>query len=142
MLVRYVLLTLLTFRGLVHTRAKTVCRSVAIVVIMGVAASHLVDHVRLLGEYVAHRPERDLDRLSRALVERDVRYAYADYWTAYDVTFTSGLRVIATPPRNGDRIHRFSDLLDEHRTEAYSIRNEPCPGGERLLAGSLRAAEI
>jgi hypothetical protein len=134
MLVRYVLLTLLAIGGLVaYSWRRPLCRSLAVVVVLGMSTSHLIDHVRLIREYVEHPPERDLDRLARALVERGVRYVHADYWTAYDLTFTSGLRVLASPAPGGDRIHSLTARLEEHRTEIYSLRNEPIPGCEKLF---------
>ena len=54
------------------------------------------DTLRLYSRFTG-RPPGDFRVLADALVARGVRAAYADYWTAYVVTFIAGERVKIAP---------------------------------------------
>jgi hypothetical protein len=90
-----------------------------------------IAHARLLAEYARHPPLALKQELVRALEDRGVRYAYADYWTAYYVTFMTRERIIVTATEI-PRVKTYERLVNEHRQEAVLISRRPCPGGEQL----------
>jgi hypothetical protein len=135
MLVRYVLLTLLGLCGLVAVAwRRPGLRTATAAVILLMTAVNLSGNIRLLREYASDPPARDLNVLADALVQRGIRYAESDYWTAYDVAFVSGERVIASTPRGvGNRMARYLDELDAHRGEVFTIGPASGPGCESIL---------
>ncbi|HVL67026.1 MAG TPA: hypothetical protein VM364_07165 [Vicinamibacterales bacterium] len=134
MQIRYVLLALLApvalFAVFFAAETKTSVRNaVAVLVIVWTWAS-LVDHARLIHEYRAHRPPNVFRELALYLEENGVRYARADYWTAYHVTFLTGERVIVRPDAVS-RIAAYDRALDLHGADAV-IQDTPCAGGLHL----------
>jgi hypothetical protein len=67
----------------------------------------------------------------RALEARGVRYAYADYWTAYYVTFLTQERIVVASDAIV-KVRTHNRLVDAHRAEAIRISRRPCPGGQQL----------
>jgi hypothetical protein len=90
-------------------------------------------HVRLIAEYLDHPPVPMKQDLIRALDARGVRYAYADYWTAYYVTFMTRERIIVASDAVV-KVRAHNRLVDAHRAEAIRIARTPCPGGEQLTS--------
>jgi hypothetical protein len=123
MLVRYMLLCLLGLCGLVALAwRRPILRAATAGAIVLMTAVNLTGNVRLIQEYAAGPPLRPLNQLADALVQRGVRYAEAGYWTAYDVTFQTDERVIVSTPRGvGNRVARYLDELDAHRSEVYTV---------------------
>jgi hypothetical protein len=96
-----------------------------------VFALALVSHARLIAEYATAPPVPAKLELVRALEARGVRYAYADYWTAYYVTFLARERIIVAADAVV-KVRPHNRLVDEHRAEAIRISRVPCPGGSPL----------
>jgi hypothetical protein len=69
--------------------------------------------------------------LIRALEARQIRYAYADYWTSYYVTFMTGERIIVASTEVV-KVRTHNNEVDAHRGEAILISRRPCAGGEEL----------
>ena len=93
----------------------------------------LTAHGRLLAEYatsVADRVEAGPDPRAR---RPRIRYAYADYWTAYYVTFMTRERIIVASDEVV-KVRTYNRLVDAHRDEAIRISRRPCPGGEQLTS--------
>jgi hypothetical protein len=88
-------------------------------------------HVRLIAEYLTRPPVPMKQDLIRALEARGVRYAYADYWTAYYVTFMTRERIVVAADAVV-KVRAHNRLVDAHRAEAIRISRSSCPGGERL----------
>jgi hypothetical protein len=88
-------------------------------------------HARLLAEYATNPPVAKKQDLIGALDARGIRYAYADYWTAYYVTFMSRERIVVAATEI-PRVKSYEGMLDAHRDEAVLISRRPCPGGEPL----------
>ena len=88
-------------------------------------------HARLLAEYIDGPPVALKQELVRSLETRGVRYAYADYWTAYYVTFMTRERIIVTATEI-PRVKTYDRLVNDHRGEAILISRRPCPGGGQL----------
>ena len=135
MLVRYVLLTLLAFSGmvaLVWRRPALRPFTVALVAIMSLF--NLTDHVKLLHEYLSGPPRHELELLADRLLTRQVRYARADYWTAFDIAWQTQERIILSPRRGQNaRMPRYASALSDHANQVFGIATKPCPGGEPVL---------
>jgi hypothetical protein len=93
----------------------------------------LAGHVRLLAEYVTRPPVGLKQELVRVLDRRGIRYAYADYWTAYYVTFMTRERIIVSATEI-PRIKSYDRLVGAHRDEAILISRRACPGGAPLTS--------
>ena len=134
MVVRYLLLTLLALCGLVaFAWRRPALRRMTAAVILLMAAVNLAGNVRLVREYASDPPRRDLNQLADALIQRGVRYVDADYWTAFDVAWVTGERVVASPQRgSGNRVVRYNDLLDAHRSEVFLLVDRARPGCEAI----------
>jgi hypothetical protein len=89
-------------------------------------------HARLWWQYVTDPPEGGKQRVIRALDARGIRYAYADYWYAYAITFLTHERIIVAS-NSFMRIPYYNTLVDEHREEAVTLSREPCDGGEEIV---------
>ena len=141
MLVRYVLLTLLALCGLVAIAwRRPVLRVATAAVVVLMTAVNLSGDIQLLGEYTSHPPPRDLNQLADALLQRGVRYAESGYWTAYDVAWLTGERVVVSTPRGvGNRMARYLDELDAHRSEVFTIADNPATGCEPIVRWYLCA---
>jgi hypothetical protein len=96
-------------------------------------AISLTGHVRLGIEYATHPPQPLKQELIGALEARHVRYAYADFWTAYYVTFMTRERIIVAADEVV-KVRTHNREVDAHRGEAIRISRRPCDGGERLTA--------
>lgn len=93
----------------------------------------LVGHARLLAEYTTAPPVAPKQDLIRELDARGVRYAYADFWTAYYVSFMSNERIVVAAD-DVVKVRTYNRVVDAHRAEALRISRRPCPGtgGEQL----------
>lgn len=94
-------------------------------------ALSLAAHVRLLAEYARHPPVPLKEDLIHALEARGVRYAYADYWTAYYVTFMTRERIVVASDAVV-KVRADNRLVDAHRAEAIRISRSRCAGGRQL----------
>ena len=93
-------------------------------------------HVRLAREYVYDEPFNSRRELATYLVTNGIRYARADYWTAYATTFLAGERVIVASTDLA-RITAYQDQVDGHRAEAVTVQTSPCEraGGAEAVPG-------
>ena len=96
-----------------------------------VFALSAVAHASLLAEYLRQPPVPLKKELIRALEARGVRYAYADYWTAYYVTFMTRERIIVASDAIV-KVRTHNRIVDAHRAEAIRISRRPCDGGQQL----------
>jgi hypothetical protein len=84
--------------------------------------------VRLLAQYLAHAPVGTKQIIVRQLESRGIRYATADYWIAYAVTFLAHERVIVASD-DVVRIDEYQRIVNEHIAEAVTIsRTGDCDG--------------
>jgi hypothetical protein len=138
MVVRYILLALLAVCGLVALAwRRPSLRGVTAAVVVLMTAANLAGNVRLIHEYASTPVERPLNQLAAALVQRGVRYLQADYWTAYDVAWLTGERVISSPPGAFGRMPRYREALDTHRSEMFTLESSPREGCETIVRWRL-----
>jgi hypothetical protein len=134
---RYELLSVLGAVGLaaryLQLRRSRVLATLWLVSCAAILAIALAGHARLLAEYVNGPPVGLKQDLVRVLDARGVRYAYADYWTAYYVTFMTRERIIVSATEI-PRIKSYDRLVGAHRDEAVLISRRACPGGEPLTS--------
>src|SRR3954468_23658422 len=88
-------------------------------------------HARLIAEYATSPPVPAKRQLIQALEQRGVRYAYADYWTAYYVTFMTRERIIVASTEIV-KVRSHNREVDTHRNEAIVISRQACPDGQPL----------
>ena len=89
-------------------------------------------HARLIVEYATQPPVAMKQDLIRALDARGIRYAYADYWTAYYVSFMTRERIVVSATEI-PRVKSYERLVETHRDEAVLISRRPCTAaGEQL----------
>ena len=88
-------------------------------------------HARVLAEYLSDPPIAAKQQLTRALEARHIRYGYADFWTAYYVTFMSRERVILAA-NDAVRIRTYNTIVEQHPELAVRVSRSPCPGGEPI----------
>jgi hypothetical protein len=88
-------------------------------------------HARLIAEYATDPPVPAKRQLIDALDARNVRYAYADYWTAYYVTFMTRERIIVASTEVV-KVRSHNRDVDAHRGEAVLISRHACVGGQQL----------
>jgi hypothetical protein len=91
-----------------------------------------VVHARLWWQYLTDPPDGGKQRVIRELDARGIRYAYADYWYAYAITFLTAERIVVAS-NSFMRIPSYNTLVDAHRAEAITISREPCDGGEEVV---------
>jgi hypothetical protein len=132
---RYELLSLLGAAGLaawyLGHRVPVAIRAVwvgACALVFGIST---VAHVRLLAEYATAPPTPAKQELIRALGVRGIRYAYADYWTSYYVTFMTREHIIVASTEVV-KVRTYNNEVDAHRPEAILISRRPCHGGQQL----------
>ena len=91
----------------------------------------VTSHARLLAEYVTRPPVAAKQELIAALDARGIRYAYADYWTAYYVSFMTQERIVVASTEV-TKVKDYDRIVESHRAEAVLISRRPCDGGEQL----------
>jgi hypothetical protein len=132
---RYELLSVLGACGLaawyLRQDASVALRQVWMLCCAAVLALSAIAHVRLLAEYATAPPVPAKQELIRALDARHVRYAYADYWTSYYVTFMTRERIIVASTEVV-KVRTHNNEVDAHRAEAILISRRPCGDGEQL----------
>jgi len=98
-----------------------------------VLAISVFAHARLLAEYATRPPVALKQDLIRELDARHIRYAYADFWTSYYVSFMTRERIIVASD-DAVKVRTYNRLVDAHRDEAVRISRRPCPDGQQLTA--------
>ena len=99
-------------------------RTVWIAVLVGWAAMNAVVHGRLWHEYLHDTPIGYKRQIIAEMDRRGIRYATADYWLAYSLTFLTNERIIVRSDRS--RIRDYDRVLPEHWHEAVRISRKPC----------------
>ena len=106
-------------------------------VILAWSAITTVGHARLFEEYLNREPGGPHRALATYLVDRGIRYARADYWTAYATTFLANEKVIVDS-NDTVRITTYQKDVASHDDEAVNVQREPCGNGmgEEAVAGT------
>jgi len=94
----------------------------------------LVAHISLLRKYIVNAPVGTKQLIIQYLDSRGIKYASADYWTAYPVSFLSNERIIVASTEVV-RIKEYQRIVAEHHSESVLISRTACDGGSRLLPG-------
>lgn len=142
---RYTLLTLLGGVGIagafLRVERAAVLRAlvIGVIVVWGVVSG--AHHVRLVDEYVRRTPPNYRRPVVDYLVSHGIKYARADYWTAYHVTFLAIERTIVSA-NSSPRILQYEWDVDEHSNEAILVSRTPCPGGTPIIPDVYYACEL
>ena len=130
MLVRYTLLALLIPVGLMawlqQPGRPPLARAVAVVAVLAWAAASLMDHTRLLAEYLRHPPRDEYRDFATFLEHEGIRYGEAPYWTAYQIDFLTQERVTLGAYEKV-RISQYEDIVHQHENESIAVFfDDPC----------------
>jgi hypothetical protein len=109
-------------------------RRFGVAVIVGWAIVSGVPHGRLWIEQTSHPPVAAKTMIIRNLDARGIKYASADYWIAYYLTFMTDERIIVAADAFA-RIPDYERIVLEHRAEAIRISRQPCDDGKMVVAG-------
>jgi hypothetical protein len=128
---RYVLLAILAPIGLAAAwfrlePSRSVRRGLALALALWTAMS-ASGHVRLIDEYVRHRPPAHARALADYLVEHRIRFVRTDYWTGYRIAFLSGERVV-TDTDGVWRVLQYHRWVEERPRSSYVVGRSPCAG--------------
>ncbi len=141
LLLRYELLSVLGIVGLgawfLKSETSRGLRQAWTTVALACVAVALWGQLKLLAEYVTRPPVGGKQVLVRYLDAQGVRYAIADYWIAYTVTFLTNERILVASS-DFVRIQETQRLVNEHRAEAVRISRAPCEGGRQMIPGIYR----
>jgi hypothetical protein len=133
---RYELLSILSAVGVsawfLRTERSRALVIVWLVLVGGWTAVCAAPHGRLLAEYLRHPPIGAKRLIIRSLEAEGIRYASADYWKAYYITFLTNERIIVDST-DYNRIVLYRRLLEEHKNESVRISRTPCEGGRRMM---------
>jgi hypothetical protein len=89
-------------------------------------------YTRLYREYLLHPPEDIRRHIIHALEARGDRFARADYWIAYPLTFLSNERIIVGST-DFVRILEYQELVDAQPQGVIRISRERCDGGRQIV---------
>ncbi len=135
---RYALLGLFLPSGIMllflHVETRPRLRAAALGVFVLLAAVSLRDHVRLACEEATSPQVANRLLLADALERAGIRYAYADYWTAYYVSFVTQERVLVVPDVLS-RIAFHEREVEAHAAEAVRISVTPCDDAPPIAPG-------
>lgn len=137
-IMRYDLLSILGAAGLAAWFLRTETSRTLAAIWLGLvgvwALGSGAAHARLLAEYTAHAPVGAKRMVIRNLEVRNIKYAYADYWLAYYISFMTQERIIVAAT-DVPRIAEYKRIVDAHRDEAIRISRTPCPDGHEIMRG-------
>ena len=135
MLIRYALLSLFLPVGAsayyLRRETREAFRVTFIALVAVWASVAALDHGRLIHEYVTRTPANTFRELAIHLEGQGRRYGWADYWTAYHVTYLTDRRVTLVP-YDLVRIPRDRGLVEVRRDSAVRIQREPCEAGTKV----------
>ena len=89
---------------------------------------------RLLADFIASPPPAEKHLIAKELEARGVRYASADYWLAYALTFLTRERVIVAS-EDLVRIEEYQRIVAAHRTESRRVSRHGCDQGHPIRGG-------
>jgi hypothetical protein len=135
---RYALLMLYTGVGImalyfIYERHRAL-RGAMVAVMIAWATISAASHAALLDEYLHRRPGAPHRTLAKFLVDHDIRYARADYWTAYATTFLTGEKTIIAST-DTVRITSYQSEVAANDAHAVLVQRQPCsgPGAEAVM---------
>jgi hypothetical protein len=97
------------------------------------ALGSVVDNSRLIAKMTADPPPRSHRIMASYLMNHGIRYARANYWDAYVITFLSGERVIVASTTTV-RVSAYQSEVDAHADTAVTLVRQPCDQGVAVAA--------
>lgn len=131
MVVRYILVCLCVLIGMTAWAWKRpALRGWVAALVLSVSAANASDALSLSLEYLRDPPVHENETLAHTLRERGVKYATANYWLAYDVSWLTNEAVVISPPwGEADRVARYHSTIERHAQEHVYISERSCPDG-------------
>jgi hypothetical protein len=109
-------------------------RGAALALIVVWAAVSASAHVRLWREATSHPQVPDKVLIIRNLDARGIKYAMADYWIAYYVTFMTDERIVVAADDIG-RVPMYEQEVLAHKADAVRISRTPCGERQPVIEG-------
>ena len=110
-------------------------RRAGVAVLVLWATVSVIGHTRIWAEYESpHPPVADKMLIIPNLEVRGIKYATADYWPAYYITFVANERVIVAAA-DFPRVLEYGEKVAEHRSESVRISRSECGGGTLVFEG-------
>jgi hypothetical protein len=97
------------------------------------AAGSVIDNGRLIAQMNANPPPRSHRTMANYLMNHGIRYARANYWDAYVITFLSRERVVVASTGTV-RISAYQAAVDNHAETAVTLVRQPCSRGVAVAA--------
>jgi len=140
MLPLYAVIPLFTGWLLLEIRAKSYFVYAALLTAILVFNSYTIGH-SFLNRDVSHYPQ-----LARWLEEKNFRYGYSDYHTAYIVTFDSKENVLISPtllhPTFSDRHPQYTSLVRNSPDAVYILRSDDAGAAGLRMEALLRRLAV
>jgi len=136
--VRYALPTLFAAIGLgawfLSIERDRRLRTVWIVLVAAWASVSALSHAKLYAEYATHPPPGTKLLLVRHLQARGIKYAIADYWMAYYISFITKEQIVVMA-NDFPRILEYERVVNQHLAEAVVISRRPCGDVRPVVEG-------
>ncbi|MCC7044365.1 MAG: hypothetical protein IT183_10905 [Acidobacteria bacterium] len=97
------------------------------------AAGSVIDNGRLIAQMRTDPPPRSHRVMANYLMNHGIRYARANYWDAYVITFLSGERVVVASTGTV-RISAYQAVVDDRAETAVTLVRQPCSEGVAVAA--------
>jgi hypothetical protein len=128
---RYDLLSLVGGAGLAAwafaTESRRLIRWAEVALVLVWATASGAGHGAVWAEYTSrHPPVVAKNLVVRHMEARGIRYARADYWMSYWITFATNERIVVDSTERDPRITMYRGIVDEHAAEAVFISRKPC----------------
>ena len=134
---RYTLLMLYAGVGVVALyfvyETRPVLRRAMTAVVVAWTIVTAVSHSQLWREFLFDPPANPRRELANYLQTHNIRYASAEYWTAYSTTFLARENVVVAST-DTVRIDEYQRQVGAHREHAAAIKRAPCEGGREVVA--------
>jgi hypothetical protein len=142
---RYALLMLYAGVGTIALyfvyETQVMLRRGMVAVVVGWTMISSASHLSLADEYLHRQPASPHRALATYLVDHDVHYARADYWTAYATTFLAEEKVIIAST-DTVRISHYQNDAATHDRETVMVQRQPCAGpGTEAVSGNYWVCE-
>jgi hypothetical protein len=117
--------------ALLRLETSRLWRALVVVMVLVWGGVTAAAHGRLAAQYAFDPPVNARRVLADTLLERGVKFAYADFWEAYIVSFLTNEQIIVAST-SYVFIDEYQWIVDRRSDEAVIISRQACSGGTRI----------